>query len=157
MRSRWLRGPFHPWAFRLETPERGREWPPQKIAGWMPEQSSGWAAGRMSALPLGWSGGDRRLRSGEDEGRLGAARTGQRQTSPFRSWDFKTAAFVLLGADDYRVVRASLLPVGVVKEHARWRQHINGHVVMMTPLLLDHPDAINVTMPLSEAAVSDSE
>ena len=81
------------------------------------------------------------------------ARAGQLQTSPFRSWDFETAAFVLLGADDYAVVRASLLPVAVVIQHARWRKHVNGHVVTMTPSLLTHAQAVDVTGRLHEAAM----
>lgn len=43
-------------------------------------------------------------------------RAGQLQTSPFRSWVFESAAFVLLGAEDYHVVRAALVPVDVVIE-----------------------------------------
>ncbi len=46
-------------------------------------------------------------------------RAGQLQTSPFRSWDFEDAAFVLLGAEDYRVVRAAMVPVAAVVECAR--------------------------------------
>lgn len=42
-------------------------------------------------------------------------RAGQIQTSPFRSWNFDTAAFVLLAAEDYRVTRAALVPVAVVQ------------------------------------------
>jgi hypothetical protein len=54
-------------------------------------------------------------------------RPGQLQTSPFRSWDFELAAFLLLRAEDYTVVKAALVPVAVVIEHGRWRQHVNGH------------------------------
>ncbi len=79
-------------------------------------------------------------------------RAGQLQTSPFRSWEFDTAAFVLLAAEDYRVTRAALVPVAVVREHARWRSHVNGHVVMMNTALLDHPEATGLTEALNRAA-----
>ena len=79
-------------------------------------------------------------------------RTGQLQTSPFRSWDFETAAFVLLRAEDYTVVRAALVPVAAVIEHGRWRQHVNGHVVMMNGALLGHPQATDITDGLNRAA-----
>jgi hypothetical protein len=79
-------------------------------------------------------------------------RPGQLQTSSFRSWDFELAAFVLLRAEDYSVVKAALVPVTVVIEHGRWRQHVNGHVVMMDPSLLGHPQATDITIRLNEAA-----
>ncbi len=74
------------------------------------------------------------------------ARAGQRQTSPFRSWDFDTAAFVLLGAEDYHVMRASMLPIAVVKKLAHRRAHINGDVVMMNGTLLGHSQATDITV-----------
>lgn len=40
-------------------------------------------------------------------------------------------AFVLLAAEDYLVTRAALLPVEIVREHARRRAQVNGDVVMM--------------------------
>ena len=79
-------------------------------------------------------------------------RAGQLQTSPFRSWVFETAAFVFLGAEDYHVVRAALVPVAVVIEQRRWRQHVNGHVVMMNARLLGHPNATDITDVLNRAA-----
>ena len=79
-------------------------------------------------------------------------RRGQIQTSPFRSWNFESAAFVLLGAEDYRVVRGVLVPTAIVQEHARWRAHVNGHVVMMTSALLNHKVAADITASLNEAA-----
>lgn len=78
---------------------------------------------------------------------------GQLQTSPFRSWDFETAAFVLLRGDDYGVLRAALLPVDVVKGVARWRAHVNGHVVMMNSAVLDHAEAKDISVALRRAAV----
>ena len=79
-------------------------------------------------------------------------RPGQIQTSPFRSWDFEVAAFVLLRSDDYFVYRAALLPRAAVKEAARWRSHVNGYVVMMSPALLGHGEAQDITGVLRAAA-----
>ena len=70
---------------------------------------------------------------------------GQLQTSPFRSWNFDFAAFVLLAADDYRVTRAALVPVAVVRVVARRRPHVNGDIVMMNTALLGHPEATDLT------------
>ena len=79
-------------------------------------------------------------------------RAGQLQTSPFRSWEFDFAAFVLLAADDYRVARAALVPVAAVREVARRRAHVNGDVVMMNSALLGHPEATDLTEALNQAA-----
>lgn len=81
-------------------------------------------------------------------------RPGQLQTSPFRSWDFELAAFVLLRADDYTVVKAVLLPAAVVIDHGRWRRHVNGHVVMMNASLLGHPQATDITVRVNQAATA---
>lgn len=79
-------------------------------------------------------------------------RPGQLQTSPFRSWDFETAAFVLLRGDGYGVLRAVLLPVDAVKAAARWRSHINGHVVMMNSAVMAHAEAQDISDELRRAA-----
>lgn len=80
-------------------------------------------------------------------------RPGQLQTSPFRSWDFEAAAFVLLRGEDYGVHRAVLLPVDAVKAAAHWRAHVNGHVVSMNAALLEHALAQDISQELRRAAV----
>lgn len=77
---------------------------------------------------------------------------GQLQTSPFRSWDFEQAALVLLRGADYGVHRAALVPAAVVQAAGRWRAHVNGHVVMMSAAVLDHPTAKDITEALRAAA-----
>ena len=52
---------------------------------------------------------------------------------------------MLLAVEDYRVVRGALLPVAVVKDFRRRRAHVNGDIVMMNVVLLDHPDATDIT------------
>lgn len=72
-------------------------------------------------------------------------KAGQFQTSPFRSWDFDLAAFVLFRDYDYAVRRAVLVPMEVVREQSSFRRHVNGSVVMMRDALLDHEDATDIT------------
>jgi len=82
-------------------------------------------------------------------------KAGQLQTSPFRSWDFDLAAFVLFRDYDYAVRRAVLLPVEVVRAQSVYRSHVNGSVVMMRGALLDHEDAEDITDRLRAAASQD--
>ena len=82
-------------------------------------------------------------------------KAGQLQTSPFRSWDFDLAAFVLFRDYDYVVRRAVLLPVEVVQARSTFRSHVNGSVVMMRGALLDHKDAESITDRLRAAASQD--
>lgn len=70
---------------------------------------------------------------------------GQLQTSPFRSWEFDVAAFVLFRDNDYAVRRGALVPLEVVRSQASFRKHVNGSVVMMRSALLDHEDADDIT------------
>jgi hypothetical protein len=79
-------------------------------------------------------------------------RAGQLQTSPFRSWDFDLAAFVLLRDHDYEVLRGVLVPVEVVRAQASFRRHVNGFVVLMRGALLDHHEAQDITDRLRAAA-----
>jgi len=81
-------------------------------------------------------------------------KTGQLQTSPFRSWDFEQAALVLLRDTDYQVLKASLVPVEAVRQNARFSKHVNGHFVHMNGKLLEHPLATDITAKLREAAKS---
>jgi hypothetical protein len=79
-------------------------------------------------------------------------KAGQLQTSPFRSWDFDLAAFVLLRDEDYEVRRAVLVPVVVVRTQSTHSSHVNGSFVMMRRSLLDHEDAEDITDALRAAA-----
>jgi hypothetical protein len=77
--------------------------------------------------------------------------SGQLQTSVFRSWDFDFAVLVQLGDNDYSVKRASLVPAHVFEQgaaNARWSDHVNGWAVFMTPQLMNHPEALDVTATL---------
>lgn len=82
---------------------------------------------------------------------------GQLQTSVFRSWAFDYAVLIQLDERDYSVVRASVLPVALFDEgraNARWSEHVKGWAVFMTPELMGHADAIDVTMELRNASLT---
>jgi hypothetical protein len=86
-------------------------------------------------------------------------KSGQVQTSPFRSWDFSHAAFVLLDERTYLVRQASLLPADVFARGdnlARRVNHVNGWCVYMTPAVMNHPSAVDITNALNAAAGADS-
>jgi hypothetical protein len=61
---------------------------------------------------------------------------GERQLSVLRSWDFD-AAVVVLFDDEYRVWRATRLPLEAFREHARFVQHVSGYRVIANDQLLD--------------------
>lgn len=84
---------------------------------------------------------------------------GQLQSSPFRSWDFSHAAFVLLDERTYLVRQASLLPAEVFARGdnlARRIDHVNGWCVYMTPAVMNHPSGVDITDALNAAARADS-
>lgn len=65
-----------------------------------------------------------------------AGARGERQLSPFRSWDFNAAVIVLFD-DVFHVARATRLPVETVKATARFAEHVHGYLVIATDDLLD--------------------
>lgn len=77
---------------------------------------------------------------------------GQLQTSPFRSDTFDHAALVMLSNVDFTVVRASLVPVKLLRQVWSWRAHVNGHIVRMTPAVMGHTEALDITEGLRAAA-----
>lgn len=78
-------------------------------------------------------------------------RAGERQLSPFRTWDFDEAVIVLFD-DDYRVWRCISLPCEIMKERARYRKHVNGFVARATNDLLNHPTASDYSDQLRRVA-----
>lgn len=64
------------------------------------------------------------------------AKAGERQLSPFRSFDFD-CALILLFDDTYSVRRATLLSADVVLAHSRESAHVNGRIVIARDSLLD--------------------
>ncbi len=60
---------------------------------------------------------------------------GQRQLSPFRSWEFDAAVVVLFN-DEFKVWKSACLSVETLKEGARYSKHVNGELVFATDDLL---------------------
>jgi hypothetical protein len=79
---------------------------------------------------------------------------GQRQLSPFRSFDFDSAVIVLLADTDYSVWRAVEVPRDVIEERSTFRSHVNGNVLHATADVLDHPDATDLTESLRQLQMS---
>jgi hypothetical protein len=63
-------------------------------------------------------------------------RSGERQLSPFRSFDFDEALVILFDTN-YDVSRASLLDAETVLDHCRESKHVNGHVLIARDSVLD--------------------
>jgi hypothetical protein len=61
---------------------------------------------------------------------------GDRQLSVFRSWDFD-AALVVLFDDEFRVWRATSLPVEVLEQVSRFVEHVKGYRVIANDALLE--------------------
>jgi hypothetical protein len=61
---------------------------------------------------------------------------GERQLSPFRSWEFDAAVIVLF-ANDFQVWRAVRIPVDLVREASRFSEHVRGDLVIARNELLD--------------------
>jgi hypothetical protein len=76
-------------------------------------------------------------------------KSGQRQLSPLRSWDFDDAVIVLFDRR-YAVQRATRIKVGELKAAAREDKWVSGHRVIARDALLDR--GRDITEKLREAA-----
>lgn len=76
-------------------------------------------------------------------------RSGERQLSPFRSFDFDEA-LILLFDTNYMVSRAALLKAATVLDHCRESRHVNGHVLIARDSVLDL--GVDVTDALNAAS-----
>jgi hypothetical protein len=81
-------------------------------------------------------------------------KAGERQLSPFRSFEFDDLVIVLF-ARDYSIWRAIQMPVDVVRALSRHRAHVNGHVLMATDSVLSAAANIDLTEALQGAASRD--
>jgi hypothetical protein len=87
---------------------------------------------------------------------MDSTKMGQRQLSPFRTFDFDEAIIVLVN-EHFGVWKAISLPVEVVKQHATYRRHVNGYVMHARNNVLSHPEAVDLTAELRRAATADPE
>jgi hypothetical protein len=65
-----------------------------------------------------------------------ARKSGERQLSPFRSFDFDEALIILFDTT-YHVSRAVTLSADIVLEHSRASTHVNGRVLVARDSILD--------------------
>ncbi len=85
------------------------------------------------------------------KGRRLHRRNKSRQLSAIRDLDgFDTLAAVLLD-DDYRVVRAALVPAPVVRERSTYVEHTNSHKFILRDDVWEDSRVIDVTGPLRGA------
>lgn len=79
---------------------------------------------------------------------------GQRQLSPFRSWDFDAAVVVLFDGE-FKVWKAARFPTVDMKRRARHSKHVNGELVFATDDVLK--EAEDWTNRLRKAAKHQDE
>lgn len=75
---------------------------------------------------------------------------GQRDLSPFRSFDFDDLVIVLF-ASDYTVWKAARLPAAMAQQRSTFDRHVNGHVMVATDRLLSEPGVEDLTERLRAA------
>ena len=81
-------------------------------------------------------------------------KSGERQLSVFRSWDFD-AALIVLFDDEGRVWRAVRVPTATLRANAYPTPHVNGQVVYATDTLLNRPEVEDWTASLRRVAGED--
>ena len=66
---------------------------------------------------------------------------GERQLSPFRSFDFDQALIILFNTS-YDVQRAVLLTADLARKIARWRDYVRAFVLIASDTALDQGDDV---------------
>jgi hypothetical protein len=85
------------------------------------------------------------------KGRRIHRRNGSRQLSAIRNPDgFDTLAAVLFN-DDYRILRAALIPAAVVRDHSKFIEHTNSHKFLLRDAIWDETDVLDATEQLRTA------
>lgn len=79
------------------------------------------------------------------KGRRLARRHPSRQLSAIRDLDGFDILAAVLFDENYRVVRAALIPVGVVRDHSKYAKHTNSHTFFLQDQVWDAPDVIDAT------------
>jgi len=82
------------------------------------------------------------------KGRRIHRRNRSRQLSAIRDLDGFDILAAVLFDDDYRVVRAALIPVAVVRSRSTYIAHTNSHKFLLCDAIWDDPDVIDVTARL---------
>ncbi len=116
---------------------RTNDAPSGQYAEWLAQRAFGGvlAPNSVKSYDLTTDGG-RRLQVKARVIRDQSKRSGERQLSPFRSFDFDEALVILFDTN-YDVSRASLLDAETVLDHCRESKHVNGHVLIARDSVLD--------------------
>ena len=79
------------------------------------------------------------------KGRRIHRRNKSRQLSAIRDLDGFDILAAVLFDDDYRVMRAALIPASVVRDHSTHVEHTNSHKFLLRDRIWDAPGVIDVT------------
>jgi hypothetical protein len=82
---------------------------------------------------------------------------GQLRSGEFKDWDFDLGAFVLLDSATMDVRRACLIPVEFVRTRARQNSRGTAWFVNMNGVLMDAPEAVDITRLCRDAASAPTE
>ncbi len=90
------------------------------------------------------------------KGRRLTGRHPSRLLSPIRDLNGFDILAAVLFDENYRVVRAALIPVGVVRDRSKYARHTNSHTFLLQDEVWDEPDVIDATdqLQLQEAHYS---
>lgn len=108
----------------------------------------GWAQESNSAKAFDAKGGDGTRY--QIKGRRIHRRNRSRQLSAIRDLSgFEILAAVLFD-DEYRILRAALIPAAVVREHSTYIRHTNSHKFLLRDAIWDVPGVVDVTAHLHQ-------
>lgn len=108
----------------------------------------GWAQESNSAKAFDAKGGDGTRY--QIKGRRIHRRNRSRQLSAIRDLSgFEILAAVLFD-DEYRILRAALIPAAVVREHSTYIRHTNSHKFLLRDAIWDVPGVVDVTADLQQ-------
>ncbi len=80
-------------------------------------------------------------------------RTKQRQLSPIRSWEFDSLVIILFDST-YAVWRAVKIPAGLIRGTGTQSDWVNGELIVARDSLLNHEQALELTLLLRQTAAS---
>lgn len=129
---------------------RTNDAPSGQYAEWLAQRAFGGvlAPNSVKSYDLTTSAG-RRLQVKARVIRDPSKKSGERQLSPFRSFDFDDA-LILLFDTNYMVTRAALLDAATILANCRESRHVNGHVLIARDSVLDL--GVDVTQTMNGAS-----
>ena len=107
----------------------------------------GWAQENNSAKAFDATSDGKRY---QIKGRRIHRRNRSRQLSAIRDLDGFDILAAVLFDDEYRIMRAALIPAAVVREHSTYIKHTNSHKFLLRDAIWDVPGVEDVTARLRE-------